>query len=68
MYSTLEGFLIEFDLMLSQDILQEVAGEALDANAGDILGIPQEILRDVLVLDVEVDLDMLRGTSTNTKF
>lgn len=54
--------------MLSQDILQEVAGEALDANAGDILGIPQEILRDVLVLDVEVDLDMLRGTSTNTKF
>ena len=54
--------------MLGEGVPEEMAGECLNPDIGDVLGVPQKVLRNELVLHVEVDLSPGGGTSMRTRF
>jgi hypothetical protein len=60
---TLKLLFFEGDVVLCQRILEEMVSKALDLDVGDVFGIPQEAVSDVLLLDVEVDLGNRGATS-----
>jgi hypothetical protein len=56
LFATLEGFFIEIDLSFSEYIGEKMADEGFYAYIGDIFGIPEKVFRDVLFLDIQIDL------------
>lgn len=53
---TLKLLFLEGDVVVGECIFQEVVGEGLDFDIGDVFGVPEEAVRDILVVDVQIDL------------
>lgn len=61
---TLKLLFLEGDVVVCECIFQEVVGEGLDFDIGDVFGVPEEAVRDILVVDVQIDLPYSVLTST----
>ena len=52
---------LDIKFSLGENVHEEMIGKSFDVDVGDIFGVPEEAFRNILILNIDVDLSGLDG-------